>query len=180
MPPCACFPCSNHCGYSNYFALRCQKTNPNELTRPRSLVVQLSTGRASQPAMPADTDGVRSLGDSQTCGAPSQSSEPNSANRERFLLEPITGNEKDDDPETTAIFCNSLDFTTTPPMLLSLLCRPRRGVPAAVRSASALHQRSFSACYFAATLSLLHRHVFLQSVMRSLHGKKKQPPDSNA
>jgi len=80
------------------------RSRENELTRPRSLVVQPSTSRASQPATPADTDGVRSLGDSQTCGAPSQSSEPNSANREWFLLEPLTGNEKDDDPETMAIF----------------------------------------------------------------------------
>ena len=52
--------------------------------------------------------------------APSQSSEPNSANLDWFVLEPLTGNEVDDDPETLAIFCNSLDFMTTPPSGLPL------------------------------------------------------------
>jgi len=59
---------------------------------------------------------------------------PNSANRHWFVLdpwftlEPLTGTEKDDDPETLAndpetlaIFCDSLDVMTTPRLLLSRL-----------------------------------------------------------
>jgi len=67
----------------------------NELTRP------LGVGVDVQPVSPADSDGVRSRVDSRTCGAPSQSSEPNSANLDWIALEPLTGNEKGDDPETT-------------------------------------------------------------------------------
>lgn len=80
----------------------------NDLTRPRGLDVHPSFSRASQSATPADTDGVQPVGDSRARGAPSQSSDPNSANRHWFVLdpwftlEPLTGTEKDDDPETLA------------------------------------------------------------------------------
>ena len=110
----------------------------NELTRPRDVVVQPSNSGASQPATPADTDGVRSLGDSRTCGAPSQSSEPNSANLVWFVLDPSQEPQRTTIPRLWPFLCNSLDFMTTPPILLSLLRRPRRGVPAAVRPASSL------------------------------------------
>ena len=73
-------------------AAEAARSMENELTRP------LGVGVVVQPVTPPESDGVRSRVDSRTC------SEPNSAKLDWFVLEPLAGNEKDDDPETPAIF----------------------------------------------------------------------------
>ena len=114
-------PCRNRTAGSDRQAVAEPRSRDNEITRILSRIAsasdrlaelesrlpQPSHSGASQSSAPADTDGVRSLGDSRTCGAPSQSAEPKSWMGDGWIVPHDNDADTvadDNDPETLAIF----------------------------------------------------------------------------